>query len=649
MVYNYKVMKLKRVFATLILSLISIFSLFSQVINNPGESGLVVIDSTYAEKKFIVLDCQWDYFDKKFVPAETFYKDGRLSEFNIEWFNGKKVNLPYGIESDKGFATYHCTVRNLKANTKYAMTIYKNVFTAADLYVNGKDVYLSSAVSATPVKKSPHMARAIEFYSDRNGIIDLVFHVSNHELGKGGILLIPKIAEAKTVQTYLLHNISYELLIASALLVLALYNLVIFILNSSQKLYLFLFVLCIDLIFIVLTLDFNIFAYFMPNLSTGMRYGFSLTCLSMMFPLYNVYIVKLYNIKFKGNYFVFGITCAVVAIILFVPLRIISPYNIYLLGTVYACSIYLLFLIMLNRKTPKYLYIINEVVVVVMLASGVYGFMLVSFTPAGNYGVLFFKATLLFFATVQTVLGGVKRDELSVEIQEILKKYEKKKSSFSRFLPQPVIDYLQIENTQEINAGDNSICEGMILVADVRRFNEITAKLETKKAFKLLSDYYNIVSLIVRAHGGFIIKYLGDGIIAFFPDKNEKVCRCAVEIQKEIKRYDAMLSENNIANIKIGIGIHIGKVAVGFMGDKNYLQSVSCSESIRYAIEVESNNRKYDSQILISERALSYCRNYEECLYEGILTEVANEQTLLYKVIPHENINYGYSYYGDKA
>lgn len=639
---------MKRVLAIAIIAFTGIFSLFSQVVHSNNESGLVVTNPNLAETKFITLDCQWDYFDKKFVPANVFYNDGRPIEYNREIYGGKFVKLPYEIESKKGFATYHCTVRNLKANTKYAITIFKNVYTCTDLYVNGTEVYLSGTVSATSEKPSIHMSRQIEFNSDRNGIVDLVFHVSNHELATGGILLIPKIAEVSLVNSYLLHNISFEVLISAALLILALYNLAIFLLNHSQKIYLYLTILCVDLIFIVCAQDFSLFGYFIPNLSTVRRYGISLASLSLMFPLYNIYIVKLYNIKFKWNLIPLSITILVSLIVCFVPLKIISPYLLYLFTLVYCCSGYLLALIILNRKGPKYLYIINEIVIVTMLASGIYGILLIKFTPSGNYGILLFKATILLFALVQTVLAGVKRDELSVEMQDILTNYEKKNESYSRFIPKPVIDYLQIENTQEINAGDNSICEGMILVTDVRKFNEITSNLDTKSAFKLLSDYYNIVSLVVRENGGFIVKYFVDGIIAFFPEKNDKVCQSAINIQKEIKKYNEALSKNNVPNFKVGIGIHVGKVAVGFMGDKKYLQSVSCSDSIRYAIEVEANNKKFDSGILISERALSYCRTYEACLYEGVVTEIGNEQALLYKVIPYDILNYGFAYAGER-
>lgn len=638
---------MKRVFAFLIFNLLLI-PLFSQTVNNSSGTGLIVTDSSYAEKKFITLNCKWDYIDRKFIPGETFYKDGLVQEYNLEWLDGEVVTLPHHLDHEKGFATYHCCIKNLKANTQYAMTIYKNVFTCADIFVNTKEVYSSGTVSAGENVYSKRMMRHVEFSSDRNGIVDLVMHVSNHELSQGGILLVPKIAELSAVQTYIMHNISFEILISAALLILAFYNLIIFILNSSQKMYFVLTLLCIDLLMIVCSLDFSLFSFYLQNITTALSYDISLVSLSLMFPLYNIYIIKLYNIKFKWNIIAIILTSLVVLIIIVLPLRILSGINIYLFSIVYLCSFYLLVLILVNRKEPEYMYLINAVIIIPMLFSGIYGFLFVNLTPEGNYGIIFFKATILLFAIVQTVLAGVKRDSLSAEMQSILKVFEQKNSSYERFIPKQVINYLQVESTHEITAGDNSICEGMILVADIRHFNDITANLDTKKAFKLLSDYYNIVSVIVRANGGFIAKYLGDGIIAVFPDKDEKVCRAALEIQKEVKKYDEQFSSVSIARIRIGIGIHVGKVAVGFMGSNNYIQPVACSENIRYAIELESLNKKFDSGILISERALGYCRNFEECMFEGVNAEIESEKTLLYKLIPYDSISYGYSYTGEK-
>ncbi|MBQ0001969.1 MAG: adenylate/guanylate cyclase domain-containing protein [Treponema sp.] len=638
---------MKRVLAFLFFS-IFLIPLYSQTICNSSGTGLIVTDSSYAEKKLISLNCKWDFFDKAFIPGDVFYKNGSIQKYDLDWYNGIEVSLPHHLVNEKGYATYHCCIRNLKANKDYALLIYKNVFTSADIYVNSVEVFSNGTVSASPFFKSRRMVRQVEFKSDRNGIADLVYHVSNHELSQGGILLIPKIGEVEVVQRNLFYNICFEVIISAAILILLLYNLMIFLLNSSQKMYLVLVLLCIDLICIVCSLEFPLFNYFFDGISTVASYKFSLISLAIMFPLYNIYIIRLYNIDFKLNKIAIILTFFVLCVVVFVPLQYLSQYLIYLFSIAYCCSFYLLILILAKRKKPEYMYYINAVIIIPMLISGIYGFLFVSYTPEGNYGLSFFKVTILLFAIVQTVLAGAKRDALSEEIQVILKQYEQKNNSLSRFIPKNVINYLQIENIHDINSGDNSICEGMILVCDIRHFNEITANLETKKAFTLLSDYYNIVSIVVKAHGGFIIKYLGDGIIAFFPDKNENVCKAAVEIQKQIKDYDKQFSLESVLRIKVGIGIHVGKVAVGFMGDKNYLQSVSCSENIRYAIEIESKNKNFDSGILISERALNFCRNYDGCMFEGVITEFESEKTLLYKVIPFENVNYGFKYPGEK-
>ena len=149
----------------------------------------------------------------------------------------------------------------------------------------------------------------------------------------------------------------------------------------------------------------------------------------------------------------------------------------------------------------------------------------------------------------------------------------------------------------------------------------------------------------IKSTGGFISKYLGDGIISIFPEKNDSVCRCAVEIQRKFESMGPEFERYNIPMINIGIGIHCGKVAVGFMGNEKHIDAVACAESIVQAVEIEGLNKKFDSNILISERALNYCRTFIDCLYEGVMGEVRGEKTLLYKVIH----NSGFAYNAESA
>ena len=620
--------------AIVFLLLLNLFSAFSQTTFKCGKA---VEDPDSLNKTYFIMDGTWEYYDKKFVDPVFFYTDGVLQEFDIRLFNGKYVTIPYQLENKVGYATYHYTVRNLKPKKEYAIVLYRGVYTCADVFVNNKCVYESKEVNGggVDIKKTNRYMRIVTFPADENGVADFVFHVSNYELKFGGILLIPQLAEDTCMQSFLMRNIALELCVAGVLIVLAVYNLVIFLLNRGQKMHLWLGLLSADLIIVVCTLDFSFIGYIRGSVPNWLNYKTSLTALALIIPFYNLYTKNIYDIKFKWNFIAVIIDYIAPVFIILSPIQIVSEYLVWCFVIDYIMSIYLCFIILINRKPPNYIYSFNVGIIILMLATAAYGFIFAQTRPEGNFGYVLFKSAIMSFAVVQTILAGVKRDLLSKENQKIVNSYERKNASYSRFIPSTIVNYLQVADIKDIEAGDNSICDAMILVADIRQFSKMTSKYTTHQVFTLINEYYKTISPIIRAYGGFISKYLGDGIISIFPEKNDSVCRCAVEILRKFESMGPEFEKYNIPMINIGMGIHSGKVAVGFMGNDNHIDAVACSESIIEAIEIEGLNKNFNSNILISERALNYCRNFIDCLYEGVMGEVHGEKTLLYKVVPN--------------
>nr|WP_318659390.1 adenylate/guanylate cyclase domain-containing protein [uncultured Treponema sp.] len=625
--------------ALVFLFLLNLFNAFSQT---EFKSGKVVDNPESLNHSYMSMDGTWEYYDKKFVDPVFFYTDGVVQEFDIRLFNGKYVKIPYQIENKIGYATYHYTVRNLKPKKEYGIVLYRGIYTCADVFVNNKSIYESNEVSGSGVdiKKTNRYMRLVTFTADENGVADFVFHVSNYELKFGGILLVPQLAEDTLMQSFLLRNIALELCVAGVLIVLAIYNIVIFFLNRGQKMHLWLGLLSIDLIVVVCTLDFSFIGYVRGSIPNWLNYKTSLTSLALIIPFYNLYVKNLYDLKFKWNFIAVIIDYIVPVFIIVSPIQIVSEYLVWCFVVGYLMSVYLCFLILINRKPPNYIYSFNVGIIILMLVTAAYGFVFAQTRLEGNFGYVLFKSAIMSFAVAQTILAGTKRDLLSKENQKIVDKYERKNASYSRFIPSTIVNYLQVADIKDIEAGDNSICDAMILVADIRQFSKMTVKYTTHQVFTLINEYYKTISPIIRAYGGFISKYLGDGIISIFPEKNDSVCRCAVEIQRKFESLVLEFERYNIPMINIGIGIHSGKVAVGFMGNEKHIDAVACAESIVQAVEIEGLNKKFNSNILISETALNYCRTFIDCLYEGVMGEIRGEKTLLYKVIPNSSFAY---------
>lgn len=619
----------------LITLLVSISGLYAQIANNvkvirhPGE----------LENIQIPLNCKWDYFDSEFINPKYFYDNGE--DASLSEYKGKRVQLPYALEGKTGFATYHCRIENLRTDVEYSMILYKSIYGSADIYSNGKCIFKSSTTSgsAETGRKSLRHIRPIIFSADKNGVVDLVIHISNYDIARGGILLVPKITTAHNMNKVILKNIAFESILAGVLIMLSFYNLIIFLLNRNQKMYLYLALLSFDLIISSCTLDFSLLSYFSADWQTGLHFKIVLVSLSLIIPLYNLYAVNLYGIKFKYNWIVVLVDFLVPLYFAVFPILYTSQNVIFAMSILYLNSLYLCWLILKNSKSPRMLYSFNVVIIILMLLTALYGLLLGQYESEGNSGILLFKAAIMCFAVAQSSLAGIKRDILSRENKNKLNQYEKFNESYKRFVPEQIINYLQVENADGVKSGDNVICEGMILTACMRTNLESGVAIKEEKLFVMLERYYEGIINIVKMYGGFFTKTAGKNFAIIFTEKNDNIVRCGVAIQRYVNAINAELEIKQRLIIKTDMAIHTSKIALGLVGNDKHLSTCECSAGIAEAMQICEMNKFVGSNILISEQALDYCRSYMESMFEGVVIEIHGVKSLVYKVIPFDSAN----------
>lgn len=615
--------------------LLSLSPAFAQVSNNVK----VVRHPTELENRQIPLNCKWDYFDSEFIDPSFFYDNGENAPLST--YSGKRIVLPYALESKTGFATYHCRVENLKPENSYSMILYKSVYGSADVFVNGKCIYKSSTTSGIKQtgKRSLRYSKPVTFNPDDKGVADLVFHVSNYDIARGGLLLVPKITTAYNMNKVIIKNIAFEAMLAGVLLILGFYNLIIFLLNRNQKMYLYLALLSFNLVVTACTLDFSIISYFFGDVQTGVHFKIVLISLTLIIPLYNLYAVNLYGIKFKWNWIVLILDFIVPLYFLLVPIYYSTNNVIIAMSILYVNSFYLCWLILKNSKTPRMLYSFNVVIIILMLLTALYGLLIGQHENEGNSGIFLFKAAVMCFAVCQSSLAGIKRDILSKENRNQLVQYEKFNESYRRFVPKRIINFLQIDNAGGVKAGDNAICDGMILAVCMRTNLENSTAIRDEKLFEMMEKYYEGIINIINNYNGFFAKAAGKSFIAIFSEKNESIVRCAVAIQRYVNAMNIEREQKRKMLIKMDMAIHSSKIAIGLVGNEIHLSASQCSSGISEAMQICGVNKFLGSSILISEQALDYCRSYTESLFEGSIVELHGAKTLVYKVIPYDNAN----------
>jgi two-component system sensor histidine kinase ChiS len=197
----------------------------------------------------------------------------------------------------------------------------------------------------------------------------------------------------------------------------------------------------------------------------------------------------------------------------------------------------------------------------------------------------------------------VDKNELRVRVKTHLR-LAKINAAYGRFVPHEFLRFLNKESIVEVNLGDQVQRNMSILFADIRDFTGLSEMMTPQENFAFLNDYLRRVSPIIRQHRGFIDKYIGDTIMALFPDHVEDAIRAAIAMQQEIARYNIFRLEQGLRPIQIGAGIHNGSLILGTVGEAQRMESTVISDAVNLAARLESLTKLYGASIIASAHAL---------------------------------------------
>lgn len=118
-----------------------------------------------------------------------------------------------------------------------------------------------------------------------------------------------------------------------------------------------------------------------------------------------------------------------------------------------------------------------------------------------------------------------------------------------------------------------------VLFSDLAGSTQLSDKLDPEDMREILSDYQSACTSIIKRYGGYVAKFLGDGVLAYFgyPDAHEDDARRSVSagigIVEAMRTYSEKYQKQFGVKTDVRIGIHTGLVVVGDMGGSEDLES----------------------------------------------------------------------------
>ncbi len=174
----------------------------------------------------------------------------------------------------------------------------------------------------------------------------------------------------------------------------------------------------------------------------------------------------------------------------------------------------------------------------------------------------------------------------------------------SRFVPYDFLEFLG-KSILDVELGDQVQKEMTIMFADIRGFTNLSEKMIPQENFDFINSYFRQISPVIIRHGGIIDKYIGDGIMALFPQPSaEAALQAAIQIHNEVFNYNNHRQNRGEQPIAVGISLHTGKLILGTVGEPKRMETTVISDAVNLASRLEGLTNVYGADILISGETL---------------------------------------------
>lgn len=152
--------------------------------------------------------------------------------------------------------------------------------------------------------------------------------------------------------------------------------------------------------------------------------------------------------------------------------------------------------------------------------------------------------------------------------------------------------------------GSGTTVRAAIMICDLRDFTRISDNWPRDDVIDLLNDYFDAISEPIARHGGEILKFMGDGLLAIFPLSQPSACANLLRAVAEARQAMVVLNEKN-GNIgrepmKYGIGVHVGDVMYGNIGSRTRLDFTVIGPAVNMASRLENLTKQLGRTVLLS-------------------------------------------------
>jgi adenylate cyclase len=167
----------------------------------------------------------------------------------------------------------------------------------------------------------------------------------------------------------------------------------------------------------------------------------------------------------------------------------------------------------------------------------------------------------------------------------------------------------------QIRRGHADTMQAAIWLSDLRGFTALSDRLPPETVVEILNRYFDCQVPAIRTHGGEILKFMGDGLLAVFPIAEDKgnlreVCGRVLDAAREARASVGAMEHSHEAAIerfRFGVALHIGGILFGNIGGSNRLDFTCIGPAVNLAARLEKIAGRLGRTVVASEAFAGIC------------------------------------------
>jgi adenylate cyclase len=149
----------------------------------------------------------------------------------------------------------------------------------------------------------------------------------------------------------------------------------------------------------------------------------------------------------------------------------------------------------------------------------------------------------------------------------------------------------------------------------MRDFTGLNERMSASDLLELLNNYLQLVGDALGAHGGEILKFIGDGVMAYFPADDAlflpmvtaNALSAARRLIDDIEAANEARAAGGREPVRFGIGLHVGPVMFGNVGTQDRLDFTVIGPAVNRAARLEALTKELGVPVLASAEFNEVC------------------------------------------